>query len=189
MAVQNPAPVATLPSRREDAWKPAAAIAETFPRTHSGFGNQSALTSGTLRLGGGLVIPSGRTVSTITFCSATQALVTGSNQWFCLVDTALNVLGKTADDTSTAWAANTPKTLTLSAPYTPTADTPVYVGLLVVASTVPTLVGVNIQAANLSAVSPGLAGNSTTGLTTPASLGAAAAALTASAVLPYAYVS
>ena len=43
----------------------------------------------------------GRTVSSITFMSGSTALSGGSNQWFCLLDSARNVLRKTADDGAT----------------------------------------------------------------------------------------
>lgn len=172
---------------RTGGWLPTGAIDETFPRKDG----TAALTlvSGRLALGGGIVIPAGRTVTSITLVSQTTALSVGSNQWFCLVDKSMNVLRKTADDTSTAWGASTAKTLTLSSTYTPTAAIEVYVGVVVVATTPPTLVRDTGQAAGVAALTPWLSGPSTTGLTNPASLGATAAALTAADNPFYAYVS
>jgi hypothetical protein len=104
------------------------------------------------------------------------------------VDQSLNVLAKTADDTTTAWNLNTTKTLAISGGYTPTTDLPVYLGIMVAATTVPTLVQVGISTV-IGGLTPMIAATSTTGLTTPASLGATAGALTALNGLAYAYVS
>lgn len=170
---------------------PTGALAETFGRVGVQFADIGALTSGTLRLIA-IEIPGGRTISSITFYSGNTALVTGSNQWFCLLDSARNVLGKTADDTSTAWAAKTPKTLTLTTPYvTPGTDRAFYyLGLVVVAAIVPTMSGQLDYTGNLAAIAPAISGNSTTGLTNPASLGATAAAISGSGgAKPWGYVS
>ena len=156
-------------------WMPTGAIAETMPRMGIRHEAQTIVT-GRLHLAAGLILPAGVPVNSITFLSGGTALAGGSNQWFSLVDQAGNVLAKTADDTSTAWAANAPKTLTLSAPYTPVATTAVYAGIVVVASTMPNLVGVTqastaaVQAAPKTAVF-----GTSSGLTNPASLGATTA--------------
>lgn len=131
----------------------------------------------------------GRAISSITFVSAGQAAVTPTNQWFCLVDQSLNVLAKTADDTSTAWSTNAPKTLAISGGYTPTTDLAVYLGIVVAAGTVPTLIAVGVST-TVGGLTPMISATSTTGLTNPASLGATAGALTVlSGGLAYAYVS
>jgi len=97
------------------------------------------------------------------------------------------VIAKTVDDTTTAWSTNAPKTLNLSATYTPTVDTPVYLGIMIAAGTMP-----DLRCANASNVpyqqAPIVCGNSTTGLTNPASLGATAGAITAANANPYAWV-
>src|SRR5690348_3483059 len=77
-------------------WRPTGAIAETMRRGDSKMGDSISQTSGTLYLYGGIVIPGGVTVSSITFCSA-NAASGPTHQWFCLVDQSLNVLAKTAD--------------------------------------------------------------------------------------------
>lgn len=175
-------------STREQRWAPAGAITVNANRADAGLiNNTGVLTSGRLQLAGGLVIPAGATVSAISFVSGTQAAETPTNQWFCLVDVNLNVLAKTADATNAAWAANTVKTLTLATPYTAPREMPVYAGLMVAAGTVPDLRGVTSATAT-TAIVPILAASSTTGLTTPASLGATAGALTAVGVLPFAYL-
>lgn len=175
---------------RNQAWMPSGAISETFPRDNRG--DTAVVTStGLLYLAGGLLIPANQTVTNVTFVSSGTAAGTPTHWWFCLVDQALNVLAKTADQTTTAWAANTAKTLALSAPYTPTVDTPVYAGFLMTATTVISMVASVTSAGGTghTALTPTLMGQSTGGLTTPASLGATAGSITAISDLPYAYLS
>lgn len=174
---------------RNQAWAPSGAISETFPRDNRG--DVCALVStGMLNLAGGLLVPAGVTVTNITFVSSSTGAGTPTHWWFCLVDAALNVLAKTTDQTTTAWATNTAKTLALTAPYTPTVDTPVYAGFLMTATTVITFVGSVVSAGGTghTSLTPKLGGQSTSGLTTPASLGATAGAITAGD-LAYAYLS
>lgn len=175
---------------RNQSWMPTGAFSETFPRDNRG--DACGLTStGLLYLAGGLLIPANQTVTSVTFVSSSTAAGTPTNWWFCIVDQSLNVLRKTADQTTTAWAANTAKTLALATTYTPTVDTPVYAGVLVVATTVPTFVGSVVTAGGSghTALAPKMAGQSTGSLTTPASLGATAAALSTASDLAYAYLS
>jgi hypothetical protein len=178
-------------SRSQTLWFPTGAVAETFPRNVVRIENLGPLSTGRLHLCGGAVIPGGATCSNITFVSATTALAAGTNQWFCLVNAAtLAVLAKTADDTSTAWSANTAKTLALSATYTPAESVAVYIGIMVAAGTVPTLLSASTASANgaVASIAPIIAGSSTTGLTTPASLGATAGAISGTNINAYAYI-
>lgn len=171
-------------------WAPTNAISESiFGRAFNT--NQSFLSSGRLGLVALKTLPGGVTVNTITFVSATTAAGTPTNQWFCLVDQSLNVLAKTNDDTTTAWAGNSAKTLTISGGYTPADDIAVYAGIVVAATTVPTLAVQQLASgSNIATLAPKLSGNSTTGLTNPASLGATAAAISGNEnIIPYAYVS
>ena len=150
--------------------------------------NLSALTSGTLLAVGGLVIPEGRTVTTITFIAGATALNTGTVQQFGLVDAdSLAVLAITADDTNTAWSANAAKTLTLASPYTPTSDKAVYATIVVAASTPPTLRGASVGHANVAGLgSPKLCGNTAdTSLTAHPAVAATMGAITAGANLPF----
>jgi hypothetical protein len=169
-------------------WTPTAAVLTNVDRANAATGNNAGLlTSGRLQLAGGLVIPAGQTITTVSFMSGTQAAVTPTNQWACLVGIDRTVLVKSADVTTAAWAANTVKTFTLATPYTPTVDTPVYAGLVVAAGTVPDLRGLNSSTVIME-LPPILTGYSTTGLTNPASLGATAAAITAAAANPFCYL-
>lgn len=163
---------------RDDFRQPTNTVTETIPR-YVEIGGKSILTSGTLQLTA-VALEAGDVVNTITLCSAGTALATGSNQWFCLIrQSDMAVLGKTSDDTSTAWAANTRKALNLASPVTITTDGMYYVGCLVVATTVPQLMGTT-TIGQIASQAPIISGSSTTGLTNPASLGATAAAVTVS---------
>lgn len=166
--------------------RPTAALVQTFGRTVSTI-NSAVLASGSLWLVS-IYLPAGTLVSTITFTSATTALATGSNQWFALYSSARALLGVTNDDTSTAWAAEATKTLTLASPFTVLTSGMYYLGINVVATTVPSL-RCSVTSARISTQVPILAGTSTTGLTNPASAPGTAAAITASGSVPYAFVS
>jgi hypothetical protein len=166
---------------------PSGAIDETIMRTQNNI-STGAITSQRLQLGGVVLLPARQAVTSISFQAGGTPLSAGVNQWFCLVRVSDRaVLAKTVDDTSTAWSANAVKTLALSATYTPTQATLAYVGIMVNATT-PTLYGFSGSTANLG-LAPIISGFADTGLTTPASLGATAAAITASSLLIWAYVS
>lgn len=175
----------TQAERQRAGWLVTGAIQETGPRAQAN--TAVNMPSGTLRLMGGCVLQAGVAISSITLESVGTA-ATPTHIWGCLVRLSdLAVLVKTADDTG-AWAAATPKTLTFSAPYTPGADTPAYVGIVQVATTPATVAGWNPQI-GVSSMAPIMAGNSTTGLTDPTSLGATAAALSGSGGAPWAALS
>lgn len=169
---------------------PTGAISEGGVGRNAALASQSLLTSGTLRLGSLMVLPAGVAVNTIRCESSNTAAVTPTNQWFCLVRVSdLAVLRKTADDLTTAWAAFASKSLTLSSAYTPSTDELVWVGVMVAAGTIPTLYGWTVVNSGLGSLAPAVGGNSTTGLTTPASLGAAATTPGASGLSFYSLVS
>lgn len=183
-----------LPEPRQDGkarlWNPGGAIETNIPRTDA-VANVAPLASGTLFLTGGAVLPAGQTVSRVGFVSGTTAAGTPTNQWFVIVrQSDLAVLGKTADDTTTAWAANTVKELALATPLVPADDTPVWLGILVAAATPPSLLGVALANVILSNMltAPVLSGASNTGLTVPSGLGATATAPTGNVNVPLAFV-
>lgn len=102
-----------------------------------------------------IYLHAGDVVTNLTFMSATTAAGTPTNWWFALYSTASTpaLLGQTADQTNTAWAANTPKTVALATPYTVTTSGVHYASVMVKATTPPTLAGVTVlNAANLGAV-------------------------------------
>lgn len=147
----------------------------------------AALASGTLVLCA-IDLPGGLLISNITFVAGATAAGTPLNQWFALYDGSLKKLAVTADDTSTAWAANAAKTLAIANGYRTQGSGLFYLGCMVKATTVPTLSGVSLRA-GVAGLTPKLCGTSTGGLTAPATAPDPAAALTTVNAIPYAYVS
>lgn len=85
----------------------------------------------------------GDVITNISVRSGATAANTPTNYWLALYSAAATpaLLAQTADQTSTAWAANTTKTLALATPQTITADGIYWVGIMVTATTPPTLLG------------------------------------------------
>jgi hypothetical protein len=174
------------------AFRPNGAIAETTPRYNGRYENGTLLTSGQIFLTA-IYLPGNTTVTSITFLSATTALSAGSNQWFGLFDSSRNKLRVTGDDTSTAWSANSAKTLNLSSTFTTTYSGLHYVGICVVA-TVPSLVAQGASTGAIATlmtntIAPVLCGLGDGSLTNPASCPNQITALSAAGLHPYAYVS
>lgn len=150
------------------------ALYETFDRNACDEVNTSLLSSGRLSLQA-IWLPAGTTISSISFWSATTAAGTPTNQLFGLYDSSLNLLRSSTNDTTTAWAANSRKTLSLTSTFTTTYSGIHYLGLMVTATTVPTIKGNTARTGGqLQAGAPSMGGTSTSGLTT--SLPATAAA-------------
>lgn len=95
----------------------------------------------------------GDLVTNITFKSGATAAGTPANYWFALysADSTPALVGQTADQTSTAWAANTVKTLALTTPYRVPVTGVYYAAIMVKASTPPTLLGASLGLAGASA--------------------------------------
>lgn len=118
------------------------ALASTYDRGQGPLnGNRAELSTGRISVYR-VFLPKGITINTITFFSATTALSVGANQWFGLFNNTFGKLAVTADDTSTAWAANTAKTLTISGGFVTTYSGLHFLGCMVKATTVPTLQGI-----------------------------------------------
>lgn len=118
-------------------------FAESISRVDAS-GDLAALTSQVM-LAVGLPLQAGELVTSLTFISGDTAAGTPTNWWFALYSPAGVLLAQTADQTSTAWAANTVKTVALGSPrLIPTAGL-YYAAIMVKATTVPTLVGVALQ--------------------------------------------
>jgi hypothetical protein len=142
------------------------ALYETFDRCLCDEVNTALLSSGRLSLVA-IYLPAGTTVNSISFWSATTAAGTPTNQIFGLYDSSFNLLRSTTNDTTTAWAANSRKTLSLTSSFTTTYSGIHYLGLMVTATTVPTIKGNTAKVGGqLSAGAPSMGGTSNTGLTT-----------------------
>lgn len=133
--------------------KPSGALRESFPRYGSATNSTSSLTS-TNAQGHLIVLNAGDVITSITFCTGSTGLTTPTHQWFWLADVNRNQLRVTSDDLATAWAANSLKTLSLSASYTVLETGLYYVGISVVAATAGNLssVGGNAGVATASPV-------------------------------------
>jgi hypothetical protein len=119
-------------------------------------GNLAALTTQVMT-SVALHLRAGDTVTNLTFCSATTAAATLTNWWFALYSSASTpaLLRQTADQTSTAWAANTVKTLPLATTYYVPTSGIYYAAVMVKATTVPTLLGASLNANASSAIITG----------------------------------
>ncbi|MET7982526.1 hypothetical protein [Streptomyces sp. NPDC005281] len=120
-----------------------------------------------------LYLQAGDTVTNLTFKSGSTPAGTPTNWWFALYDdsTTPALLGQTADQLTAAWAASTSKTLALASPVTIPRTGIYYAGVMVKATTPPSLLGSGTVAAAVSGFVPGelvLAQNSGASLTTTA---------------------
>lgn len=127
-------------------------------------------------------LTAGSTVSNISFHSATTAAGTPTHYVFALYNLNRNLLATTADQTSTAWAANTLKTIAVTSPYLVPTTGLYYLMISVVATTVPTLKGGTARTGGqLAGQAPIISGLSSTTYSTgtaPASLGTITAGTT-----------
>ncbi len=140
-------------------------VAETMPRELCTETNNGPLVSGRLFLQP-IFLKAGQVATNISFFSATTAAGTPTNQFFCIYSNDGLLLAQTANATTAAWAANTIKTLALTSPYT-VPKTGVYqIGIMVTATTVPTLKGTSVSTGTLNWAFAPLRNQSTSGLTT-----------------------
>jgi hypothetical protein len=89
----------------------------------------------------------GDVVTNLTFLSGATAAGTPLNWWFALYDTSATpaLIAQSADQATAAWAANTAKTLALSAAYTVTTAGIYYAAVMVKATTPPSLAGITLE--------------------------------------------
>jgi hypothetical protein len=163
-------------------------FAETMPRETCPEVNTVAPTaSGTLFMQA-IYLYAGQLVSNITVSSATTAAGTPTGGRVGLYSANRALLATSADQTTTAWAANTVKTLAMTTPYRVPTSGLYYIGFYMTATTVITTKGGTAKTGGQLASSvPILHGTSTTGLTT--TLPDPAAAITGGLVTIYAGVS
>lgn len=90
-----------------------------------------------------IYLQAGDVVTNLSFRSGATAAGTPTAWWFALYSDAATpaLLAQTADQTSTAWAANTTMTKALAAPYTVTRTGIYWAAIMVTATTPPTLLG------------------------------------------------
>lgn len=119
-------------------------------------GNIGALTSGVMSLVP-IWLPAGAVVNSILVRSATTALATGTHWWFALYSnwtdaTGANslLLAQTADQGAAAWNTQTAQDKALTAPQTITVSDWYGIGVMVAATTVPSLRGESIGVAGFA---------------------------------------
>lgn len=149
--------------------------------------NQAILTTQVVHWTGGHVTPANQPIDQVWYVSGTTAANVPTNYWAVVADQNFNIIAKSTDLLTTAWSANTAKGFTLSATWTPDRDTPVYVGLMVKATTPPSLMGFVTQATAQFQMVPYLSATSDSGLTTPAAY-TSVGSRSASGFLAYCYL-
>lgn len=169
-------------------FNPTGCLLENFSRYASTLANQAALTTQIIRVFPMGVLRAGKTFTAINYFSGTTAAVTITASWAGIARVSDRVVLARSANSTAALAANTLRTATFSATYTPDVDVPIFGFIMWQATTVPTLAGV--AALNLINVSnPVINGNSNTGQgTTPIAVGATLTALTADTEIPYAFL-
>lgn len=162
-------------------------LAESIPREICPEVNTTAAATGVLNMQL-IYLTAGQLISNITLASATTAAGTPTNYFFALYDGNRNLLAQSANQTTTAWPANTVKTLAMTSPFRVQVSGPYYIGYFMTATTVATLKGGTAKTGGqLANTAPIIYGTSTTGLTT--ALPNPAAAITGSTSSLYASVS
>ncbi len=116
-----------------------------------------------------IFLVAGDKITNLSFVSGATAAGTPTNYWFALfsTDPTPALLAQSADQTSTAWAANTVKTLALATPYTVPKTGLYWAAIMVAATTPPTLIG-TIAAKPVVTGERNLSQSSGTGLTATA---------------------
>ena len=132
-------------------------IAETFPRQLVSV--EATQVTNTWNASA-IYLPAGLVINCITLFAGTTAISAATHQWFGLWNSSLALLAGSADDTSTAWSANTAKRLALTAAFRTTYSGRYYVGLGTTA-TGPSLLGAVSNGATRT-LTPAVAVNDTT---------------------------
>lgn len=93
----------------------------------------------------GVPLESGNVVTSLSFVSGATPAGTPTNWWFALYSPDGVLLAQSADQLTAAWAANTVKTLALARPIIAPTPGLYYAGIMVKATTPPSLVGRTLQ--------------------------------------------
>jgi hypothetical protein len=133
-------------------------------------------------------LPAGLTVSNIVIVNGATAEAGGSNAWAALFDSSRALLRQSTSETgAAAITASVIHTFALSSSFVTTYSGLHYVGVNVVASTMPSIISVTVLLAAYTGLAPILCGNTTdTGLTGTAPN--PAGAITAATTMMYCYV-
>ena len=122
--------------------KPSGMFRESISRLQCG-SDLSALTTQVMT-SVALPLQIGDTVTNLTFQSGATAAGTPTNWWFALYDRSGNLLAQTADQTTTAWAADTKMTVALQTAQYISVEGVYFAAIMVKATTPPSLVGATL---------------------------------------------
>jgi len=162
-------------------------VAESIPRELCAEVNTTVGATGVLFMQA-IWLQAGTLVSNIILWSATTAAGTPTNYAAGLYDANRNLLANSANQTTSAWAANSQKTFPMTTAYRVPTSGVYYIGYYMTATTVATLKGGTAKTGGqLAAAAPILHGTSTGSLTT--ALPNPAAAITAGTANIYAAIS
>lgn len=165
-------------------------IAETIPA--SAATAALTMTTGSASIAA-IRLVQGQVVGNAGFVTSTTAGVTMTHWWVALLDSSYIVRAVSADQTSGAIGASAWFTLPFAAAYTAATTGVYFIGVMIAASTVPTLCGATAPLAAMitgtGAPAPLIGGVSSTSQTTAPAVGTALIAPTAAAVTPYLFVS
>jgi hypothetical protein len=162
--------------------EPTAVVGMTVPRWAAS-SSTAALTTGTI-YACAIALDYGININNISLLVSTTAEATGTHAWVGLADSGMNVLAVSADKTGATYFSSTQTAVTtaLTSPYTTTTAGLFYVFVNVTAGTTPLFAAAAaVENAALSALAPVLCGSSSTGQTTPPTVGTALTALTGTA--------
>jgi len=122
--------------------RPSGLYAESFDRSQAPSSDVAAALTTQVMTSVALFLEVGQTVTSLSFLSGVTAAGTPTNWWFALYSDAATpaLIAQTADQTTAAWAADTIKTLALSAPYVVPVTGVYYAAVMVKATTVPSLI-------------------------------------------------
>jgi hypothetical protein len=167
------------------AGSPSGPFAETCPKLLAA--GDLAIAATGVELSVGIPLDAGDLVTSLTFVVGGTAAGTPTAGYACLRSTSGALLAQTADFGSTARAANTAYTVSLATAQQITAKGMYWVGISFTATTIPTLRGISLGNAAVTAVGTTIARShgSAVGATAPATT----ASPTNASVVPYILVS
>jgi hypothetical protein len=131
----------------------------------------------------------GQLITTVNAVSGGTAAITPTHQWVVIANSARVVVATSADGLTAAIGTNTALAYNLTTPYTVPTTGLYYVGIVVVAGTVPTFSGVSGVATVPAGLAPILGGTSNTGIAGgPVAIGTTLTAITATAGIIWFYL-
>lgn len=126
-------------------------IRETIDRSFVRDNNLAIGTTGVM-FSQAILLFAGDVITTICMRSGAQAAVTPTNYWFALYSSAATpaLLSQTADQTTTAWAANTTKDIALAAPQTLTATGIYWLAVMMAGATIINMNGQGVASSTIN---------------------------------------